>query len=80
MSRSLSYSPWYSSTKWTIPLNDFRSQGIGIAALGFQQDGERFLVNPAPAPELRKTVLMQRMRPVPPPAQSSLQPRFLGGS
>lgn len=36
-------------------LNDFRSQGIGVAALGFQQDGERFLVKLRPgAPELRK--------------------------
>ena len=36
-------------------LNDFCSQGIGIAAPGFQQDGQRFLVNLcADALELRK--------------------------
>ena len=36
-------------------LNDFRSQGIGIAAPGFQQDGERFLIKlRSGAPELRK--------------------------
>ncbi len=36
-------------------LNDFRSQGIGVAAPGFQQDGQRFLVNLcADALELRK--------------------------
>lgn len=37
------------------PLNDFRSQGIGIAAPGFQQEGQRFLINlRSGAPELRK--------------------------
>ena len=35
-------------------LNDFRSQGIRVAAPGFQQDGQRFLVKLRPgAPELR---------------------------
>ena len=36
-------------------LNDFRSQGIGIAAPGFQQEGQRFLINLcADTLELRK--------------------------
>ena len=37
-------------------LNDLRSQGIGIAAPRFQQDGQRFLVNlSADTLELRKS-------------------------
>ena len=37
-------------------LNDFRSQGIGIAAPCLQQEGQRFLINLRPgAPELRKS-------------------------
>lgn len=36
-------------------LNHLGSEGIGVAAPGFQQDGERFLIKLRPgAPELRK--------------------------
>ncbi len=41
------------------------SQGIGIAAPGFQQDGERFLIELRPESlNSAKVVLMQRMRPL----------------
>ena len=62
-------------------LNDFRSQGIGIAAPGFQQDGQRFLVNLRPgAPELRKGGIDAEDAPDASAAlKAHMQPRFLGG-
>ena len=62
-------------------LNDFRSQGIGIAAPGFQQDGERFLIEFRPgAPELRKGgVDAEDASRAAAPLKAHMQPRFLGG-
>lgn len=62
-------------------LNDFRSQGIGIAAPGFQQDGQRFLIKLRPgAPELRKGGIDAEDAPdASAPLKAHMQPSFLGG-
>ena len=62
-------------------LNDFRSQGIGIAAPCLQQEGQRFLIKLRPgAPELRKGGVDAEDAPdASAPLKAHMQPRFLGG-
>ena len=62
-------------------LNDFRSQGIGIAAPCLQQDGQRFLINLcADALELRKGGIdAEDATRAAAPFKAQMQPRFLGG-
>ena len=62
-------------------LNHLGSEGIGVAAPGFQQDGERFLVKLRPgAPELRKGGIdAEDASRTAAPLKAHMQPRFLGG-
>ena len=62
-------------------LNDFRSQGIGIAAPCLQQEGQRFLINLcADTLELRKGgVDAEDASRAAAPLKAHMQPRFLGG-
>ena len=62
-------------------LNHLGSQGIGVAAPSFQQDGERFLVKLCPsAPELRKGGIdAEDATRAAAPLKAHMQPRFLGG-
>lgn len=62
-------------------LNDFRSQGIGIAASCLQQEGQRFLINLcADTLELRKGGIdADDATRAAAPLKAHMQPRFLGG-
>lgn len=62
-------------------LNDFRSQGIGIAAPCLQQEGQRFLINLcADTLELRKGGIdAEDASRAAAPLKAHMQPRFLGG-
>ena len=62
-------------------LNDFRSQGIGIAAPGFQQEGQRFLIELcAGTPELRKGGIdADDATRATASLKAHMQPRFLCG-
>ena len=62
-------------------LNHLDSEGIGVAAPGFQQDGERFLIKLRPgAPELRKGGIdAEDATRAAASLKAHMQPRFLGG-
>ena len=62
-------------------LNHLGSEGIGVAAPSFQQDGERFLIKlRSGAPELRKGGIdAEDATRAAAPLKAHMQPRFLGG-